>query len=97
MCDAAVLLTSETVTNAIIHGGTSVMLTVCARQDGVRVEVSDGNRSQPLLQRADLDSLGGRGLGIVTATAARWGVSDLQIGKTVWFELAHPAEGPIQP
>ena len=39
MCDAAVLLTSETVTNAIIHGGTSVMLTVCARQNGVRVEV----------------------------------------------------------
>ena len=87
MSDAAVLLTSETVTNAIVHGGSTVLLTVCAQPFQVRVEVSDGNRSQPVIQRPDPAAISGRGLSIVSATASCWGVLDLQVGKTVWFEL----------
>jgi serine/threonine-protein kinase RsbW len=35
----------------------------------------------------ELESLGGRGLLLVEALAARWGVIPSEAGKRVWFEL----------
>jgi hypothetical protein len=64
----------------------------------VRVEVMDqGWWSGPRL-RDDPDETSGRGLHILTAVAAQWGVKRHWLGRIVWFELpiqlpmaAHPA------
>jgi len=47
-CDIAVLLTSETLTNAIVHAGTSILLAVRVSLGGVRVEVTDDNSCPPI-------------------------------------------------
>jgi anti-sigma regulatory factor (Ser/Thr protein kinase) len=85
--DTALLLTSELVTNAVIHGHSDVQLEV--RTDGarLRVDVADDNSRLPRQKPADHDALDGRGLQIVELLATRWGVHEELLGKTVWFEL----------
>ncbi|HEY1634204.1 MAG TPA: ATP-binding protein [Acidimicrobiales bacterium] len=85
--EAAVLLTSELVTNAIIHARTEVAVTMRAAGDGLRVVVLDESDEQPS-PRSEADELGGgRGLKLVDAVAASWGVAPQGRGKAVWFEL----------
>ena len=87
--DATTLLVSELVTNALIHTGT--VITVCAKIAGkrVRVEVTDRDpRSVPTRRSAAHDAERGRGVGIVEALAATWGVDRSATSKTVWFEMA---------
>jgi anti-sigma regulatory factor (Ser/Thr protein kinase) len=91
ICDAAVLLTSEVVTNAIVHGKTLVTIAVRVTAFEVRVEVADGSLRMPAIRAAKLDDEGGRGLLIVLAVASRWGVQERVDGKTVWFEMGDAA------
>ncbi|WP_338399808.1 SpoIIE family protein phosphatase [Streptomyces caatingaensis] len=91
--DDAVVLTSELVTNAVVHAGTSAEV-LCVRTDsGVRIEVSDRypERELPLQSPArqfgGIDREGGRGLMLCTALAARWGVEYDSTHKKVWFRL----------
>jgi anti-sigma regulatory factor (Ser/Thr protein kinase) len=86
-CDTAVLLTSETVTNAFIHGRSEARIRVHARPDRLLVEVADENSRHPKRVGHDNDALDGRGLAIIELLAARWGVIDDSYGKTVWFEV----------
>ena len=88
--DVLELLTSELVTNAVLHSGTSCELRViCADADTVRVEVADGSHIPPVLRISqDPLALDGRGLQFVDRLATRWGVDDDRHGKVVWFELA---------
>jgi anti-sigma regulatory factor (Ser/Thr protein kinase) len=84
------LLTSELVTNAVLHSGTACELRVfCAAGGMLRVEVADGSSRRPQL-RTDVDplALNGRGLQFVEQLATRWGVERRPPGKVVWFELA---------
>jgi anti-sigma regulatory factor (Ser/Thr protein kinase) len=92
----AVLLTSETVTNAIVHGHSEVRLTVTADARHVRVEAGDDNSRHPVLQSQDSDALDGRGVALLEAAATKWGVVDEHYGKVVWFEICAkpPADGP---
>jgi anti-sigma regulatory factor (Ser/Thr protein kinase) len=85
--DVAELLTSEVVTNAVIHGRSAVRLSVRASPCRVRVDVGDDNSRRPVLVRADAGALDGRGLAIVDLLASAWGVDDSGIGKAVWFEV----------
>lgn len=87
LADAAGLLTSELVTNAIVHARTDVE--VCAFIDGdvIRVEVSDGSSRMPRRRRVTRWSGTGRGLLLMEKIATRWGVRTSSSGKTVWFEL----------
>ena len=87
VCDTAVLLASETVTNAFVHGRSDARLAVRLVPGGVLVEVGDDNSRHPRAVETDEQALDGRGLMVITALAARWGVRDEQIGKTVWFEV----------
>ena len=83
----ALLLTTELVSNAIIHGWPAVVLRA-ALADGerLRVEVFDASPSLPRVRAAWAG--GGRGLAIVEETADGWGViPEPAGGKTVWFEL----------
>jgi anti-sigma regulatory factor (Ser/Thr protein kinase) len=84
----AQLLTTEVVTNAVLHGSGDVALRlVCSRQL-LRVEVGDTCAWVPTrVRRDDARREGGRGLVILAALAAAWGVELHDGGKTVWFEV----------
>lgn len=88
LTDTAQLLTSELVTNAVIHGRSPVTVTTVLNDGLLRVEVSDDNSRHPEMRLTDDRALDGRGLHIVALLAVRWGVTDQPLGKTVWFELA---------
>jgi len=90
MCDTIVLLTSETVTNAVIHGRSEARLALTTSDSVVHIEVGDDNSRAPRLEDADADALDGRGLRILDMAASRWGVTPMPIGKVVWFELDRP-------
>ncbi|WP_338932262.1 SpoIIE family protein phosphatase [Streptomyces netropsis] len=94
--DDAVVLTSELVTNAVVHAGTAADV-LCVRTDtGVRVEVADRypERELPLQSPGrhfgGVDREGGRGLLLCSALAGRWGVEYSATHKKVWFQLDLP-------
>lgn len=87
-CDDALLLTSELVTNAILHGRSEVCVEVQERGPLLRISVFDENSRHPQPVDEDPNALDGRGLALVDALAQRWGVEDRRLGKAVWFELA---------
>ena len=83
--DDIALLTSELVTNAVVHAGTAADVTVVRSPSAVRVEVADHAESEP--RKRAPDERGGRGLHMVEAVADRWGVEARGAGKVVWFEI----------
>jgi anti-sigma regulatory factor (Ser/Thr protein kinase) len=86
--DDATLLVSELVTNAVLHARAPVDVVVRKGRNAVRVEVFDEGVGSPQLGFHEIDAVQGRGLGLVQAVAARWGVNeDRDGGKTVWFEI----------
>jgi len=88
-CDIAVLLTSEVVTNGLLHGKGQVTLrTVALPDSGLRVEVDDDSLGQPAVREQQLDAEHGRGMAMVEMLATRWGCLPRAGGKTVWFEVA---------
>lgn len=89
--EAAALLTSEVVTNAVRHGSGDITLGFLARNLLVLVEVGDDDVHTPQVRDFHDDDEGGRGLQIVTALASGWGVRDRPPGKIVWFTV------PAQP
>lgn len=86
-CEAAILLTSEAVTNAFIHGRSEARIRITTPAGRLHVEVADDNSRHPQRLDQDADALDGRGMAIVQQLAARWGVRDDPYGKTVWFEV----------
>jgi GAF domain-containing protein/anti-sigma regulatory factor (Ser/Thr protein kinase) len=92
LVDDAVLLTSELVTNAIVHAGTPVQVT-CRLADGaVEVVVLDRHPVQLVPDREQGESLaaertGGRGLMLPSELASSWGVTYARTAKAVWFRL----------
>ncbi|MCU1359006.1 MAG: protein serine phosphatase with GAF(s) sensor(s) [Ilumatobacteraceae bacterium] len=87
----ALLLTSELVTNAVLH--TDAAFTVSAEFDPtvnlLRVEVADASTFVPSVPHQAADgSVGGHGLRLVAAIARRWGVLSTDRGKVIWFELS---------
>jgi anti-sigma regulatory factor (Ser/Thr protein kinase) len=89
--DVATLLTSELLTNAVIHAHSDIGLHLHCDGERVRVEVSDESDTEPVLLCRDIEALNGRGLHLVDEMATDWGVRPAAVGKTVWFEL--PAGG----
>ncbi|MDX6211216.1 MAG: hypothetical protein QOF82_303 [Frankiales bacterium] len=91
-CAMAELLTSELVTNAVIHGRSDVRLTVTITAGLVRVEVGDDSARLPVARPEDPEALSGRGVTLLQKCSTNWGTSEDHYGKTVWFELE-----PTQP
>ncbi|MBQ1093837.1 ATP-binding protein [Streptomyces sp. B93] len=86
--DVAELLTSELVTNALVHTDRDAVLTAVVGKRGLRVEVRDFAARPPRPCPADAgDGTHGRGLVLVQALADAWGVRVHGVGKAVWFEL----------
>lgn len=89
VADTARLITSELVTNAVVHGRSEVRLRCAPDRSGrtLHVEVGDDNSRHPRIEPVDDGALDGRGLFIVDLLATRWGVRDTADGKLVWFDL----------
>ena len=86
----AVLLTSELVTNGVIHAHTDLDLQAKVANGSLRVEVIDRGDGCPVPGRAAPDAEWGRGLSVVSALATHWGVVMEPDWKSVWFELRCP-------
>jgi anti-sigma regulatory factor (Ser/Thr protein kinase) len=96
--DTAILLTSETLTNAIVHAGRPTRVVVHASPSGIRVEVTDDSVYSPVVAAAGNEATNGRGIRLIDSLATRWGVQHHRGGKTVWFEIAiEPVTGPGHP
>jgi anti-sigma regulatory factor (Ser/Thr protein kinase) len=94
--NVVLLMTSELVTNAVVHGREPIELLIDVSDDGVTVSVEDGEpEALPVVrQTVDAVATGGFGLTIVAQLASRWG-SDAGVPgrKVVWFALdrtGHP-------
>jgi anti-sigma regulatory factor (Ser/Thr protein kinase) len=90
LSDAAVLLVSELVTNAVLHArhedGT-LLLRLELSGDLLRIEVHDTDPRCPELgDPGELDE-SGFGLVLVATLAAKWGTTGTSDGKVVWAEL----------
>lgn len=86
--DALVLLTSELVTNAVLHARTPLELGVTVADDSVMVTVHDLDLALPE-QVPHNGREGGWGLGLVQALAEASEISSHpEGGKTAWFRLS---------
>jgi anti-sigma regulatory factor (Ser/Thr protein kinase) len=92
--DVAILLTSEIVTNAVLHSnsrraGGTILLLVTEISGGLRIEVTDNGSdlSTPVV-RGDVYASDGHGLYLVQALADQWGYVRDGTGTTVWFWLS---------
>ncbi len=83
--DIVVLLTSELVTNAVVHAGTPIDLLVHDLHGRVQIEVFDAGQQVPVVADGVRPSESGRGLRIVAALSEAWGTNPGPAGKTVWF------------
>ncbi|MFI8419591.1 SpoIIE family protein phosphatase [Streptomyces sp. NPDC085460] len=109
LVDDAVVLTSELVTNAVVHAGTAADVLCLRSEDSIRVEVADRypEREIPVQSGrgiASPDRENGRGLLLCAALADRWGVDYSPTRKHVWFHLDLPqrpvgtrSAGPVLP
>lgn len=90
LADAAVLLVSELVTNAVQHAGPDTSATVLRLEYSgrwLRIEVHDTSPDGPRPRTRDWLDESGFGLLLVDALAAKWGVQQTTQGKAVWAEL----------
>ena len=90
--DAATLLTSEIVTNAVQHTKSgvddgTVTIVVIRVPHGVLVEVTDDGSAGTPIVKGDLYAADGYGLYLVQHLAAQWGYLREPAGTTVWFHL----------
>ena len=95
-----VLVASEVVTNAVLHGGGPISVRITLRGPVLRVEVTDGGEGVPVHdQELGEDAESGRGLFIVDVLASQWGVAPTYPGpgKTVWFEMGQAPRAAVPP
>lgn len=94
--DAALVVLSELLTNAVVHAhvspGREIETSFHQVAGGVRIAVDDADAKRPKPGPARVD--GGRGLVLVAGLADRWGVDDRNgVGKSVWAVVTTPVEG----
>lgn len=88
----AVLLTSELVSNALMHtsGSFELAATYRSQPDRLRVEVTDDSSAMATMAEPPVAPARGGGLGLrlVNDVADAWGTEQRTGGgKTVWFEM----------
>lgn len=82
---------SEVVANAVIHGHGQIDVEVVRTPWGVRVAISDEERTLPVVRPPNREGEGGRGMAVVSALALRWAARPTDTGKVVWFHVSDRA------
>ncbi|MFE3634316.1 SpoIIE family protein phosphatase [Streptomyces sp. NPDC059168] len=86
--DAALLVVSELVTNALVHTGGPVRLDLSLVNHRLRLAVADTSPRSPVQPTSiGWEATGGRGILLVEAVSAAWGTVPVSGGKQVWAEL----------
>lgn len=89
--ELAQLLVTELVANSVRHAGPPLLVNCEATPVGLRITVRDGSLERPVRRDTDLTDESGRGIQLVEAAAAEWGVDDHPDGtKSVWVTLGGP-------
>lgn len=88
------VLTSELVTNAVLHARTRLTVGVTELVDGVLIAVTDRNMLMPEQQDYSETRTSGRGMTLLSVLARRWGVVTDDEGKIVWFVISPGARDP---
>ncbi|MFG2194248.1 ATP-binding protein [Streptomyces sp. NPDC048639] len=92
--DNVTVVMSELIANAVLHasGEGGHILVALSLGTRLRAEVTDADfLHEPALQFSGATDEGGRGLLLVHALSADWGVRSYPpLGKTVWAEFALP-------
>lgn len=85
---SALLVTSELVTNAVLHARTDHLeLSLALHDNRMRIAVRDRDTRPPASHLLSGDQPGGRGLMLVDALSVGWGVLPANDGKAVWAVL----------
>ncbi|MBD3004533.1 ATP-binding protein [Streptomyces sp. 5-10] len=87
MIEAAELIVTELMANAVRHGEGPISFSVTRLTGGVKISVCDRCAKKPNRCPADLSDEGGRGLFLVETLATSWGCEVTRSGKKVWAEL----------
>ncbi|WP_201299979.1 ATP-binding protein, partial [Streptomyces mexicanus] len=86
--DAALLVVSELVTNALVHTEGRVRLDLSLVNHRLRIAVADASPRTPAKPTSiGWEATGGRGILLVEAVSACWGTLPVSGGKQVWSEL----------
>ena len=85
LVEDALLVVSELVTNAVLHGYGAPVLRLGPGTGWVRIEVADDSPCLPA--RRASGATGGWGLALVERLASNWGATRVGRGKVVWCEL----------
>ena len=94
LVDDIELVVSELATNAMVHARTPFTVILCAFEEIVRLEVSDGSLLEPSVVVARSLDTSGRGVAIVQALSRDWGVlSRASGGKSVWAQFDNNRPG----
>jgi hypothetical protein len=94
--DIAVLLTSDLVTNAIMHGDDkAVTLAIRCSRGHLRIDLYDTSRSLPMTVDEPAVTEPGHGLVLVASLSTEWGSFRTPAGKVVYFTLAFHSDLPL--
>ncbi len=93
--DSAGLLTSEAVTNALLHAAGPIIVDVKQHDDRYRIEVRDASRLPPTEKHHEPEDLTGRGVRLLNKLATAWGWQPTRSGKVVWFDLVGTMDGTV--
>jgi anti-sigma regulatory factor (Ser/Thr protein kinase) len=88
LTETAALLTTEVLTNAVVHAQTPIELCVDHLDDAVRISVRDLSRVIPVPRSTSALATTGRGLRLLAELAQSWDVSVDRAGKTLSFTVA---------
>ena len=88
LTDPAQLIITELVSNAVLHAGTPVDVTITRRRRFLHLAVRDADPTPPRLRQIDPAAAErGRGLRLIDAYAAGWGSLTGPRSKIVWATL----------
>lgn len=87
LLDAAELVVSELVTNALLHTASAIDVSARVDADGLLLEVFDESASLPAERGHDVLAGTGRGLALVHELTAGWGARRTSSGKVVWARV----------
>src|SRR3954471_13450866 len=88
LTETAQLLTSELVTNAVVHARSRPRLGISLAHGRLVIDVRDADPRTPEVNDMGAERSSGRGLALVSMLADDWGVERVpEGGKSVWFAL----------